>query len=326
MRALALFSGGLDSSLAIKMIQNQGIEVIALNFVSYFFGGKNERADKAAKDLGVQIEYIDFKEMHKGIVLNPPSGYGKNMNPCIDCHAMMIKVAGELMEKYDASFIITGEVLGQRPMSQNSQALKRVEKLSGMEGYLVRPLSAKILPATIPEEKGWIDRTKLGDLNGRGRTRQMELAENMGVTDYPSPGGGCLLTDPGYSKRLKLLKQDGMFDKIEMFDLIKTGRFYRIESGKYLIVARDEGHNQKLPDYFDKTVFNISSGNTAGPTIVGIGEFSEEDIQSAKELFARYSKSKGNSTTYLKYNGKEESIGEIDQEKIERFMKEYQIL
>lgn len=326
MRALALFSGGLDSSLAIKMVKNQGIEVIALNFVSYFFGGKNERADKAAKDLGVQIEYIDFKEIHKEIVLNPPSGYGKNMNPCIDCHALMIKVAGGLMEKYGASFIITGEVLGQRPMSQNSQALKRVEKLSGMEGYLVRPLSAKIMPLTIPEEKGWLDRSKLGDLNGRGRTRQMELAEKMGVVDYPSPGGGCLLTDPGYSKRLKLLKQDGMFEKIEMFDLIKTGRFYRIESGKYLIVARDEGHNQKLPEYFEKSSFNISSGQTAGPTIVGIGEFSEEDIHTAKELFARYSKTKGKGETYLRYNGEEESIGEIDHEKIEKFMKEYQIL
>lgn len=326
MRALALFSGGLDSSLAIKMVKNQGIEVIALNFVSYFFGGKNERADKAAKDLGVQIEYIDFKEIHKEIVLNPPSGYGKNMNPCIDCHALMIKVAGSLMEKYGASFIITGEVLGQRPMSQNSQALKRVEKMSGMEGYLVRPLSAKIMPVTIPEEKGWLDRSKLGDLNGRGRTRQMELAENMGVIDYPSPGGGCLLTDPGYSKRLKLLKQDGMFEKIEMFDLIKTGRFYRIESGKYLIVARDEGHNQKLPEYFDKSSFNISSGKTAGPTIIGIGEFSEEDINTAKELFARYSKTKGNGETCLRYNGEEESIGEIDHEKIEEFMKEYQIL
>ena len=326
MRALALFSGGLDSSLAIKMVQNQGIEVIALNFVSYFFGGKNERADKAAKDLGVKIEYIDFKEIHKEIVLNPPSGYGKNMNPCIDCHALMIKVAGSLMEKYGASFIITGEVLGQRPMSQNSQALKRVEKLSGLEGYLVRPLSAKIMPVTIPEEKGWLDRSKLGDLNGRGRIRQMELAEKMGVIDYPSPGGGCLLTDPGYSKRLKILKQDGMFEKIELFDLIKTGRFYRIESGKYLIVARDEGHNKKLPEYFEKSSFNISSGKTAGPTIVGIGKFSEEDIYTAKELFARYSKTKGNGKTYLKYNGKEESIEEIDHEKIEKFMKKYQIL
>jgi len=326
MRALALFSGGLDSSLAIKMVKNQGIEVIALNFVSYFFGGKNERADKAAKDLGVQIEYIDFKEIHKEIVLNPPSGYGKNMNPCIDCHALMIKVAGSLMEKYGASFIITGEVLGQRPMSQNSQALKRVEKLSGLEGYLVRPLSAKIMPVTIPEEKGWLDRSKLGDLNGRGRIRQMELAEKMGVIDYPSPGGGCLLTDPGYSKRLKILKQDGMFEKIELFDLIKTGRFYRIESGKYLIVARDEGHNKKLPEYFEKSSFNISSGKTAGPTIVGIGEFSEEDIYTAKELFARYSKTKGNGKTYLKYNGKEESIEEIDHEKIEKFLKKYQIL
>ncbi len=202
MKALALFSGGLDSTLAIKLIKDQGVEVIALNFVSYFFGGKNERADKAAKDLGVQIEYIDFKEIHKEIVKNPPNGYGKNMNPCIDCHALMIKTAGELLKKYDASFIITGEVLGQRPMSQNSQALKRVEKISGMEGYLVRPLCAKLLPETIPEKNGWIDREKLQNLNGRGWTRQMELAAELGVVEYPSPEGGCLLTAPGYSRRL----------------------------------------------------------------------------------------------------------------------------
>lgn len=326
MKALALFSGGLDSTLAIKLIKDQGVEVIALNFVSYFFGGKNERADKAAKDLGVQIEYIDFKEIHKEIVKNPPSGYGKNMNPCIDCHALMIKTAGELLKKYDASFIITGEVLGQRPMSQNSQALKRVEKISGMEGYLVRPLCAKLLPETIPEKNGWIDREKMQNLNGRGRTRQMELAEELGVVEYPSPGGGCLLTDPGYSKRLKILKNDEQFENIEMFNLIKTGRFYRIDKNKYLIVARDEMHNEKLPEYFEKASFYISSGKTAGPTILAIGNFNSDEVYTVKELFARYSKTKGEQETFLRFNGVEESIGKIDKEKIEKFMKYYQIL
>lgn len=326
MKALALFSGGLDSSLAIKVMQNQGIEVIALNFVSYFFGGKNEKAEKMAETLGVKLEYIDFKDAHMEIVKNPPNGYGKNMNPCIDCHAMMMRVAGKLLEKYGASFVITGEVLGQRPMSQNPRALRQVEKLSEIEGLIVRPLSGKILPETIPEKNGWIAREKMLGISGRSRVVQMSVAEEFGIKEYPTPGGGCLLTDPGYSKRLKILKEDGIIDDKDMINLIKLGRFYRYESGKYLIVARDAEHNKKLPDYFKKAAFYISSGKTAGPTILAIGNFNEDDVKTVKELFANYSKTKGDSTTFFRFNGVEEEIDKIDHEKINKFMKDYQIL
>lgn len=168
-KALALFSGGLDSALAIKVVQEQGIEVIALNFVSHFFGGKNEKAESMAKQLGIKLEYIDFKKRHILVVEDPVYGRGKNMNPCIDCHSLMFKIAGELLEKYGASFVISGEVLGQRPMSQNSQALEKVKKLSGMEDLVLRPLSAKLLPPSKAEIMGWVDREKLLDINGRSR-------------------------------------------------------------------------------------------------------------------------------------------------------------
>ena len=326
MKALALFSGGLDSSLAIKVMQNQGIEVIALNFVSYFFGGKNEKAEKMAETLGVKLEYIDFKDAHMEIVKSPPNGYGKNMNPCIDCHAMMMKVAGKLLEKYGASFVITGEVLGQRPMSQNPRALRQVEKLSEIEGLIVRPLSGKILPETIPEKEGWIKREEMLNISGRSRVVQMSVAEEFGIKEYPTPGGGCLLTDPGYSKRLKILKEDGKIDDKDLLILIKLGRFYRIDSGKYLVVARDAEHNKRLPEYFGKAQFYLSSGRSAGPTILGLGDFSDEEKQTVKELYANYSKTKGDSTTFFRFNGVEEEIDKIDHEKIDEFMKLYQIL
>ena len=168
-RALALFSGGLDSALAIKVITNQGVEVIALNFVSHFFGGKNEKAEAMAKQLGVKLEYVDFSQKHIEILKNPVYGRGKNMNPCIDCHALMFRFAGELLEKYDADFLISGEVLGQRPMSQNYQALEKVKGLTQLEDLIVRPLSAKLLPPSKPELEGLIDREQLLDIQSRQR-------------------------------------------------------------------------------------------------------------------------------------------------------------
>ncbi|MGL5984733.1 MAG: 7-cyano-7-deazaguanine synthase, partial [Cetobacterium sp.] len=246
MKALALFSGGLDSALAIKIVKDQGIEVIALNFVSHFFGGKNEKAENMAKQLGVQLEYVNFSHIHTEILKNPVHGRGKNMNPCIDCHALMFTTAGSLMEKFGASFIISGEVLGQRPMSQNYQALEKVKALSpGLENLIVRPLSAKLLPESEPERLGWVDRTKLLNIEGRSRKIQMELMDKFGIVDYPTPGGGCLLTDPGYSKKLKVLEQDGLLEDeySNLFHLLKVGRFFRFEKGKYLIVGREESDN-----------------------------------------------------------------------------------
>lgn len=200
-RALAMISGGLDSILAAKIIKDQGIDVIGICFKSYFFNENN--AKRMTKQIGIKLEVVDFSKEHFEMVKNPKHGLGKNMNPCIDCHAMMMRYAGELLEKLDADFIITGEVLNQRPMSQNKQALNVVKKESGFADKILRPLCALNLEPTEMEKNGLVDRNKLLNISGRSRKVQMELAEKYGIKDYPSPAGGCKLTEPNYAIRLK---------------------------------------------------------------------------------------------------------------------------
>ncbi|MDX8335815.1 MULTISPECIES: 7-cyano-7-deazaguanine synthase [Cetobacterium] len=328
MKALALFSGGLDSALAIKIVKDQGIEVIALNFVSHFFGGKNEKAENMAKQLGVQLEYVNFSSVHTEILKSPVHGRGKNMNPCIDCHALMFKTAGDLMEKFGASFIISGEVLGQRPMSQNYQALEKVKALSpGLENLIVRPLSAKLLPESEPEKLGWIDRSKLLDIQGRSRKTQMELMEKFGIVDYPTPGGGCLLTDPAYSKRLRILEEDGLLEdeNSNLFHLLKIGRFFRFEKGKYLIVGREQDDNLKIDEFKTYGSLFIRGKEVPGPHMVGFGDLSQDEIEFSLNLFSRYSKVKGNSEITLLLNGNDKTIPAVDLEKLNEKIKQYQI-
>ncbi|MGL4935690.1 MAG: 7-cyano-7-deazaguanine synthase [Cetobacterium sp.] len=328
MKALALFSGGLDSALAIKIIKDQGIEVIALNFVSHFFGGKNEKAENMAKQLGVQLEYVNFTSSHTEILKNPVHGRGKNMNPCIDCHALMFKTAGDLMEKFGASFIISGEVLGQRPMSQNYQALEKVKAMSpGLENLIVRPLSAKLLPESEPERLGWVDREKLLDIQGRSRKTQMELMDKFGIVDYPTPGGGCLLTDPGYSKRLRILEEDGFLEDehSNLFHLLKIGRFFRFEKGKYLIVGREQEDNLKIDEFKTYGSLFIRGKEVPGPHMVGFGELSEEEINFALNLFSRYSKVKGNSELTFLMNGEDVTIPAVNFEALNEEIAKYQI-
>lgn len=328
-KALALFSGGLDSALAIRVVQEQGIEVIALNFVSHFFGGFNEKAEYMAKQLGIQLEYVHFEERHMEVVKSPVYGRGKNMNPCIDCHSLMFRVAGELLEKYGASFLISGEVLGQRPMSQNPQALEKVKKLSEVGDLILRPLSGKLLPPSIAEIKGWIRREGLLDINGRGRTRQMELMEHYGLVDYPSPGGGCLLTDPAYSVRLKTLEEDGLLEHehADLFSLIKISRFFRFAKGKYLFVGRDKISNEKIDELRRKqeNSFYIYSFETPGPHMLAFGDLSEEEKKFARELFSRYSKVKGKEEIKLNVSGVIEILSPISVDRIELEMKKYQL-
>lgn len=247
MRALALFSGGLDSMLAIKTISDMGIEVIAL-YIKIGFGGTKDIDDtlKArAKSAGATLEIIDVREEYvQKILFNPVHGYGKNFNPCIDCHAFMFRVAKGLLARYDASFIITGEVLGQRPMSQRSDALRLVSKLANdvEEKLILRPMSAKLMEPTTPEIKNWVDREKLLDISGRGRDKQLALAKEFGWEDYESPGGGCLLTDPHYSQKIK---EHIAFDEFDVDDIevLKFGRHFRLPDGAKLIVGRNEDDN-----------------------------------------------------------------------------------
>jgi tRNA-specific 2-thiouridylase len=330
MKALALFSGGLDSTLAIKLVQQQGIEVIALNFVSHFFGGKNEKADNMAKQLGIKLEYVDFSKLHTELTKNPPSGRGKNMNPCIDCHALMFKKAGELLEQYDANFLISGEVLGQRPMSQNFSSLNRVKKLSGgdLGDLIVRPLCAKLLPITKPEELGWIDREQLMSINGRSRKPQIELAEKWGLVEYPSPGGGCMLTEPNYSKRLKVLEEDGFLEDrySYLFHLAKRGRFFRLDTGKYLFVGREKDDNFKLTEYKRYGNLYIAGVDTPGPAIVGYGDLNTDQIILAQNLFSRYSHAKGKKKIQLVLNEKIVEVETVDLEILAEDIKKYLVL
>jgi len=202
MKALALLSGGLDSSLAIKLLLEQGIDVAAVNIATRFSSGKADHAALVASELGVQFIRLNASEDYIEMLKNPKHGYGSNFNPCIDCHIYMIRKAGEIMESEGASFVVTGEVLGQRPMSQNKGSLLRVEKESELDGLLLRPLSAQRLKITTPEREGWVDREKLLGINGRGRKVQLELAAQYGISAYSAPAGGCLLTDKEFSSRL----------------------------------------------------------------------------------------------------------------------------
>lgn len=330
MRALALFSGGLDSTLAIKLVKDQGIEVIALNFVSHFFGGYDKKSEKMAKQLGVKLEYIDFSKDHTEVVKNPPSGRGKNMNPCIDCHTLMFQVAGELLEKYDADFLISGEVLGQRPMSQNFSALNRVRKLSGEElgDLIVRPLCAKLLPESKPEREGWIDREKLLGLNGRTRRPQIQLAQEWGLVEYPSPAGGCLLTEPNYSYRLKVLEKDGLLENEYsfLFKLARRGRFFRLGKEKYLFVGREKEDNLKISEYKDKGSLYLAGAGIPGPAIVGYGNFLAEEIEFAKNLFSRYSQGKGKKKIQVLHNTDIVEVDIVDLEDLSEKIKRYLVI
>lgn len=262
-KALVLMSGGLDSMLAARTLLEQGIEVVGVTFISNFFGA--ERGLAAAKQLGIPLIPTNFAAKHLEMVKNPKYGYGKNMNPCIDCHAMMLHEAKEIMEgkemvlvypdgsikavaqQYD--FVATGEVLGQRPMSQNAGALKKVADYSGVGERLLRPMSAKLLPESAPERDGLVDRERLLDISGRSRARQTELAASYGLTDYPSPAGGCLLTDPAFSQKLKELFTRWPACTGEDVSLLKSGRIIWLKLGEehvLVTVGRDEAENEKL--------------------------------------------------------------------------------
>ncbi len=223
-KGLVLFSGGLDSILTVKILQEQGIKVTGLVFVSYFFD--SQLADKAARELKIKLKKFDFSEEHLRIVKKPKYGYGKTMNPCLDCHLLMLKEAKEIMEKEEFDFVATGEVLGERPMSQNKQALELIEKESGLKGYLLRPLSAKLLEPTLIEKKRLVKRDKLLDISGRSRKKQIALAKKWGVKEYPTPAGGCLLTDPQFGQRLKELLARWPQAEGNDIQLLKLGRHF----------------------------------------------------------------------------------------------------
>ena len=264
-KCLVLMSGGLDSILVAKTLKEEGIEVTPLCFESFFFS--SESAQKGAKQIGLKLRIEDFSREHLKIVKNPKHGRGGGINPCIDCHLLMIKTAGKIMKKEGYDFIATGEVLGQRPMSQNINSLNLIDKKSGLKGLIVRPLSLKVLPATIPEKLGIIKRDHFYDISGRGRFKQIELAKKFKIKEYPSPSGGCILTDDNYSKRLfELFKRFPKFTGNDA-EVIKFGRVFWKE-GLLIVVARDAKECDALSNLRKRGDVVLEPHNFSGPTVL----------------------------------------------------------
>ncbi len=318
-RALALLSGGLDSSLAVAIVKSQGVEVKALHFYTGFCITEHKRrlglkkedgsnyqnpALRAASNLRVPIEIVDISKEYFDIVLNPKYGYGKNVNPCVDCRAYMLKKAKEIMEKENYHFIVTGEVLYQRPMSQTKDRLALIEREAGLEGLILRPLSAKALPKTIPEVKGWVDRDKLYGIVGRGRKKQIELAKKFGIKDYEQPAGGCCyLTDETYAARFR--EAFAVEGRITPEDLIlfSVGRHIRLPSGTKLIIARNEGEVNFLKGFANRYnhAYRFDGRGTFG---LIKGNPTEEEFKLIADIISRYSK-RESCAVFLKVGDKE---------------------
>ncbi|MGE5841570.1 MAG: tRNA 4-thiouridine(8) synthase ThiI, partial [Deltaproteobacteria bacterium] len=290
MKALCVFSGGLDSMLASQIIRAQGIDVLGLFFETPFFASPRARASADAIQLPLKV--IDLTFPHLEVVKHPAHGYGGNMNPCIDCHALMLRKAGERLEDEGASFIITGEVLGQRPMSQNLKALSIVATQSGFPRLILRPLSAKLLQTTMPEEKGWVQRDLLLNFSGRSRKPQMELARKLNITDYPSPAGGCLLTDPIFSKRLKDLFSSEPHFEIREIELMKVGRHFRIGPHAKLVVGRNKEENEIIASLSRPNDLLLVVQSAPGPTVLALGMLTPELGVLAARITASYSDAK----------------------------------
>jgi len=297
MKAIALLSGGLDSTLAAQVVMEQGIELEALNFMTVFCTCTNRGAtclasQKAVETLGIPLKVFNVSDEYLQLVKHPKHGYGSNMNPCIDCRIFMLKRAKAYMEESGAAFIVTGEVLGQRPMSQRKDAMRLIEREAGLEGFILRPLSAKVLPMTVPEKEGWVDRQKLLSLQGRCRRPQMKLAEMLGIRDYPCPAGGCLLTDPGFAKRIKDLMDHDLDFSINDVHILKVGRHFRFSQDVKLVVGRNEEENQKIQTFSQKEDMLLKVSDFPGPLSLLRGKFVEGDIEKAAAITVHYSKAK----------------------------------
>ena len=297
MKAIALLSGGLDSTLAAKIVLDLGIELEALNFLTVFCTCTNKgetclASQKAVSALGIPLKVLNVSEEYLPVVKNPKHGYGSNMNPCIDCRIFMLRKAKAYMEEIGASFIVTGEVLGERPMSQRRDSMRLIEKEAGLDGLILRPLSAKLLPASIPEKEGWVDREKLLKIQGRSRKPQIQLADHYGIRDYPCPAGGCLLTDPAFAKRIRDLIHHHSDFTLNDVHLLKMGRHFRLSPKLKLVVGRNEEENQKIQTFSEERDILLKLFRFPGPLSLLRGEAGEREIGQAASITARYSKAK----------------------------------
>ncbi len=319
-KAVSLFSGGLDSILATKIIQLQQIEVTAFYFVLPFYYIEEEkqiRAVKVARKLNIPIEIFHGERDYIEMVKSPKHGYGKNMNPCIDCKIFIMKKARFFMEEIGAFFLVSGEVLGQRPMSQRKHSMELIEKKAGVEGLLLRPLSAKLFSPTIPEEKGWVKRENLYALEGRNRKPQIALARELGITEYPSPGGGCCLADLDFSIRLGDAFEHNEDSSLEL-QLLHFGRHFRLKSGAKLIVGRDEKENQIIETLAGDEDLLIEGVGFGSPIALLKNSQNPEDIDISSSICVRYSKKRDENSAKVSVRTKKEYITEKEVAPMER--------
>jgi tRNA-specific 2-thiouridylase len=305
MKAISLFSGGLDSTLAIKLIIDQGIDVIACN-INTGFGATKDRGEHMrymCEQVGAEFMVIDIQsEYLQEVLFDPKYGYGKHFNPCIDCHAKMFEVAKRIMDDVGASFLISGEVLGQRPMSQNADALAKVLDLSNCDGLLLRPLSAKKLTPTIAEEKGWVDREKLEGISGRSRDRQLELVKEFDLKDYESPGGGCLLTDENFTKKMHdFIAHDTL--EVRDIPVLKFGRHLRLEDNAKLIVGRNKDENAFMQEIENEKFLHVKTVGIPGPHALLSSSATLEDRKLTAKIILSYCKTSADNSYTIEIDG-----------------------
>ena len=290
-RAVGLLSGGLDSALAAKLLLEQGIEVIGLHLESPTACRSDVRA--LAKELGIALEVRAKGEEYLKLLRHPRWGYGRNMNPCLDCRLFMFRLAQPFLEEHEAQFLFTGEVVGQRPMSQMRDRMAIVDRESGLAGWVLRPLSARLLDETEPERRGWVDRSRLLAISGRTRTEQLALAERWGLSHVQSPGGGCLLTDPNFAARLRGLFEDVPEERTTLDDLalLRLGRVFRVHPALRIVIGRDHAENLRLAEFESTERWLVEPLDFAGPSALVCGPRDEESLGHAIELIARHSRS-----------------------------------
>jgi tRNA U34 2-thiouridine synthase MnmA/TrmU len=320
MKAIALISGGLDSILAARLIKDEGVEIFPLHFKIPFYHRDKEGPSKGngvtiaslvENNLGQKLKIVDIGCDFLELVKNPQHGFGANINPCIDCKILMLSKAKELMEQCQAKFIVTGEVLGQRPMSQHRQALDTIAKNSGLEGLVLRPLSGKLLFKTLPEREGWIKRERLLSFSGRGRKSQIELAKVFRVREYAQPAGGCLLTDPEFAKKTRDLLEHNELN-LNNIELLKIGRHFRLSPETKLVVGRDENENGQLANLAQENDYLFMPGEElAGPTSLGRGRFNEELIGLSCSITSRYCDLNGSNTADIFYKSVSEKENKV---------------
>jgi len=300
-KVVALLSGGLDSTLAVKTMQKQGFEVSAVAIKTPFCDfdcgrGCGFEIREKADNLGVNLKTVYLGDEYIEMLKHPKYGFGSGMNPCIDCRAMMFEAGKKHMEEIGAEFIISGEVLGQRPMSQFAPALKKIEKLSDLEGKIVRPLSAALLPATDPEKNGLIKRKDLGMIRGRSRKEQLQMAKEFGIEDPPNAGGGCLLTDPAFSLRAKDLFEHIETQTTNDIDLLKIGRHFRLDKNSKLIVGRNKDENEMIKALALPNDILLEAKEYVGPSVMLRGDGTDKHVEFSASVTLRYSDAPKNET------------------------------